>query len=209
MIATLLGAVTIGLSFVWKKAPGPAQKIPAALAAVGIGNGVAALPGIDVKTLQVGNLLASVQAPGAEQFAGLADTAIITSDPHLHGDRLRGEPVHGGRGGPDAQRPAHSLQHRAHRPGRRKHVSRASWARSPSRPWSPAAPPTSRRARRPRLSRTLHGLWLLAFAMLLPQVLALIPIPALAGVLVHSGWKLFGSGGDPEDVAPGTAASSR
>ncbi|WP_272819744.1 SulP family inorganic anion transporter, partial [Streptomyces caniscabiei] len=42
-----------------------------------------------------------------------------------------------------------------------------------------------------RLSRTLHGLWLLAFALLLPQVLALIPISVLAGVLVHSGWKLF------------------
>ena len=44
---------------------------------------------------------------------------------------------------------------------------------------------------RTRLSRTLHGLWLLAFALLLPQVLALIPISVLAGVLVHSGWKLF------------------
>lgn len=44
---------------------------------------------------------------------------------------------------------------------------------------------------RTRLSRTLHGLWLLAFALLLPNVLALIPICVLAGVLVHSGWKLF------------------
>jgi MFS superfamily sulfate permease-like transporter len=37
----------------------------------------------------------------------------------------------------------------------------------------------------------LHGVWLLAFAILLPNVLALIPISVLAGVLVHSGWKLF------------------
>jgi MFS superfamily sulfate permease-like transporter len=79
MIATLLGVVTIVLSFVWKKVPGPAGKIPAALVAVGIGIVVAALPGVDVKTLQVGNLLASVSLPGPEQFAGLADGAIITA----------------------------------------------------------------------------------------------------------------------------------
>jgi ABC-type transporter Mla MlaB component len=44
---------------------------------------------------------------------------------------------------------------------------------------------------RTRASRTLHGLWLLAFALLLPQVLALVPVSVLAGVLIHSGWKLF------------------
>ena len=38
--------------------PGPVRKIPAALVAVGIGIAVAALPGVEVKTLQVGNLLA-------------------------------------------------------------------------------------------------------------------------------------------------------
>jgi hypothetical protein len=44
---------------------------------------------------------------------------------------------------------------------------------------------------RTRLSRTLHGLWLLGFALLLPGLLALIPITVLAGVLVHSGFKLL------------------
>jgi MFS superfamily sulfate permease-like transporter len=37
----------------------------------------------------------------------------------------------------------------------------------------------------------LHGVWLLVFAALLPSALALIPIPALAGILVHAGWKLI------------------
>ncbi|MFE0732745.1 SulP family inorganic anion transporter [Streptomyces antibioticus] len=43
---------------------------------------------------------------------------------------------------------------------------------------------------RTRASRVLHGGWLLLFAALLPGVLAHIPLPALAGVLVHAGAKL-------------------
>ena len=38
-----------------------------------------------------------------------------------------------------------------------------------------------------KMSRVLHGVWLLAFALLLPQVLALIPISVLAGVVEADG----------------------
>ncbi|MEU9118043.1 SulP family inorganic anion transporter, partial [Streptomyces sp. NPDC048483] len=40
------------------------------------------------------------------------------------------------------------------------------------------------------LSRILHGLWLLLFTVLLPAAIGIIPLAALAGVLVHSGCKL-------------------
>jgi MFS superfamily sulfate permease-like transporter len=43
---------------------------------------------------------------------------------------------------------------------------------------------------RTKASRVLHGVWLLLFAALLPGVLAWIPVPALAGVLIHAGAKL-------------------
>jgi MFS superfamily sulfate permease-like transporter len=43
---------------------------------------------------------------------------------------------------------------------------------------------------RTKASRTLHGLWLLLFAALLPAALGLIPVAALAAVLVYSGAKL-------------------
>jgi len=43
---------------------------------------------------------------------------------------------------------------------------------------------------RTKLSRVLHGVWLLAFVALLPGVLELVPVAALAGVLLYSGWKL-------------------
>jgi MFS superfamily sulfate permease-like transporter len=44
---------------------------------------------------------------------------------------------------------------------------------------------------RTKLSRLLHGVWLLVFVVLLPQVLGLIPVAALAGVLVYAGWRLI------------------
>ena len=190
MTALLLGIVTVVLSFVWKKAPGPVRKVPAALVAVGIGIAVATLPGVEVKTLQVGNLLAAVQVPGAEQFAGLADAAIITSILTF-----------------TVIASAESLftaaaVDRMHSGPRTRYNTElvAQGAGNTVAGILGALPITAVVARssanvqagaKTRLSRTLHGLWLLAFALLLPQVLALIPISVLAGVLVHSGWKLL------------------
>ena len=37
----------------------------------------------------------------------------------------------------------------------------------------------------------LHGVWLLVFVAALPAALGMIPVAALAGVLVHAGWKLI------------------
>lgn len=44
---------------------------------------------------------------------------------------------------------------------------------------------------RTKLSRVLHGAWLLLFAVLFPAALAVIPLAALAGVLIHAGAKLI------------------
>ncbi|MFE2441387.1 SulP family inorganic anion transporter [Streptomyces sp. NPDC021218] len=189
-IAALLGIATVVLSFVWKKVPGPVRKIPAALVAVAIGILVAALPGVEVKTLQVGDLLASVQFPGPEQFAGLADPAVLTavftftviaSAESLFTaaavDRMH-----------DGPRTRYNTELIAQGAGNTvcgilgALPMTAVVARSSANVQAGA---------KTRLSRTLHGLWLLAFALLLPSVLALIPISVLAGVLVHSGWKLL------------------
>ncbi|UUU21985.1 SulP family inorganic anion transporter [Streptomyces sp. DSM 40750] len=190
LIAAGLGIVTIVLSFLWKKAPGPVKKIPAALVAVGIGIAVASLPGVEVKTLQVGNLLASVDVPGPEQLAGLADvgiiTAILTFTVIASAESLF----------------TAAAVDRMHSGPRTRYNTEliAQGAGNTIAGILGALPITAVVARssanvqagaKTRISRTLHGLWLLAFALLLPQVLALIPISVLAGVLVHSGWKLF------------------
>ncbi len=44
---------------------------------------------------------------------------------------------------------------------------------------------------RTKVSRVLHGVWLLAFTVLAPAALTVIPVTALAAVLVHAGWKLL------------------
>ena len=41
-----------------------------------------------------------------------------------------------------------------------------------------------------RASTVLHGTWILAFLLLLPWVLTLVPTAALAGILVVTGWRL-------------------
>ena len=190
LIAAGLGILTIVLSFLWKNAPGPVKKVPAALVAVGVGIAVAAMPGVNIKTLQVGNLLASVDVPGAEQFAGLANpgiiTAILTFTVIASAESLFTAA---------AVDRMHSGQRTRYNP-----ELIAQGAGNTVAGLLGALPITAVVARssanvqagaKTKLSRVLHGLWLLAFAILLPQVLALIPISVLAGVLVHSGWKLF------------------
>ncbi|MBY0460949.1 MAG: SulP family inorganic anion transporter, partial [Gemmataceae bacterium] len=44
---------------------------------------------------------------------------------------------------------------------------------------------------RTRLSSVMHGVWLLVFALALPEVLRMVPVAALAGVLLFTGWKLL------------------
>ncbi|MEW1723149.1 SulP family inorganic anion transporter [Streptomyces sp. NPDC093109] len=191
-IAAALGAATVVLSFVWKKIPfpGPLKKVPAALVAVAGGMAVAALPGVEITTLQVGNLLASVQVPGPTQFAALANGAVLTTVITF-----------------TVIASAESLftaaaVDRMHSGERTRYNSEliAQGAGNTLCGLLGALPMTAVVARssanvqagaKTRISRTLHGLWLLAFALLLPNVLALIPISVLAGVLVHSGWKLF------------------
>lgn len=189
-IAAGLGIATVVLSFLWKKVPGPVGKLPAALVAVGIGIAVAALPGVDVKTLEVGNLFASVQVPGPAEFAGLADVAVL-------GAVLTFTVI----ASAESLFTAAAVD-RMHDGARTRYNSElvAQGVGNTVCGFLGALPVTAVVARssanvqagaKTRVSRTLHGLWLLGFALLLPNVLALIPISVLAGVLVHSGWKLL------------------
>ncbi|MGJ5801964.1 SulP family inorganic anion transporter [Streptomyces europaeiscabiei] len=190
LIAAGLGVVTIVLSFLWKKAPGPVKKVPAALVAVGIGIAVASLPGVEVKTLQVGNLLASVDVPGPEQLSGLASagiiTAILTFTVIASAESLftaaAVDRMH------DGPRTRYNTELIAQGAG---NTLAGILGALPITAVVARSSANVQAGAKTRLSRTLHGLWLLAFALLLPQVLALIPISVLAGVLVHSGWKLF------------------
>lgn len=190
LVAAGLGILTVVLSAVWKKVPGPIRKVPAALVAVAAGMAVASMPGVDIRTLQVNDLFGSIRIPGPAQFAELADPAII-------GAILTFTVI----ASAESLFTAAAVD-RMHSGPRTRYDSEliAQGAGNAVCGVLGALPMTAVVARssanvqagaRTRLSRTLHGLWLLAFALLLPQVLALIPISVLAGVLVHAGWKLF------------------
>ncbi|MGA5169113.1 MULTISPECIES: SulP family inorganic anion transporter [Streptomyces] len=190
LVAAALGTVTVVLSFLWKKVPGPVNRVPAALVAVVLGMAVAALPGVGIRTLQVGDLLGSVHLPGPAQLAGLADPAVIAtiltftviaSAESLFTaaavDRMHSGP-----------RTRYNMELFS------QGVGNTVCGVLGALPMTAVVARSSANVQagaRTRLSRTLHGLWLLAFALLLPGLLALIPVTVLAGVLVHSGWKLF------------------
>ncbi|CAM5718518.1 hypothetical protein SALBM311S_08530 [Streptomyces alboniger] len=183
------------------------EEDPGRAVAVGIGIGVAALPGVDVKTLQVGNPPASGRRPAPSSSRGSrtrrSSTSILTFTVIASAESLF----------------TAAAVDRMHSGPRTRYNTEliAQGAGNTVAGVLGALPITAVVARssanvqagaKTRLSRTLHGLWLLAFAMLLPQVLALIPISVLAGVLVHSGWKLFGRRSSRRCGAR-TAASSR
>ncbi|WP_079148375.1 SulP family inorganic anion transporter [Streptomyces agglomeratus] len=190
LVAAALGTITVLLSFLWKKAPGPLSRVPAALVAVVLGMGVAALPGVDIKTLQVGDLLGSVHLPGPGELAGLADPAVIatilTFTAIASAESLfTAAAVDRMHTGPRTRYNTELLS---------QGIGNTVCGALGALPMTAVVARSSANVQagaRTRLSRTLHGLWLLAFALLLPGLLALIPITVLAGVLVHSGWKLF------------------
>ncbi|MFF6970736.1 SulP family inorganic anion transporter [Streptomyces tsukubensis] len=188
--ALLLGAMAVVICFLWYKVPKPIGKVPAPLVAVMLGCVVAAMPGFEVKKVAFGNMLDAVNIPGFGDISGLADPkvlmmvvtfTIIASAESLFSaaavDRMHTGP--------------------------RTHYNKELFAQGVGNTVSGALgamPLTAVIVRsaanvnagaRTKISRILHGVWLLGFGLLLPGLLGLIPVSVLAGVLLHAGWKLF------------------
>ncbi|KOT93956.1 sulfate transporter [Streptomyces sp. NRRL F-4707] len=185
-----LGAGTVAVMVLWKRLPKAAQTLPGALAAVVLATAVTAAFGLPVATVEVSGLLDSVQPPGADAFGRLADVGflgtivaftLIASAESLFSaaavDRLH-----------DGPRTEYDKELMAQGAGNTvcgvlgALPMTAVIVRSSANVGAGA---------RTKASRVLHGVWLLLFAALLPAALALIPLPALAGILVHAGWKLI------------------
>ncbi|MFE2048396.1 SulP family inorganic anion transporter [Streptomyces sp. NPDC059459] len=185
-----LGAGTVAVMVLWKRLPRRAQTVPGALAAVVLATAVTAAFGLSVATVEVSGLLDSIQPPGADAFGellnvGLLGTIVaftlIASAESLFSaaavDRLHSGP-----------RTEYNKELMAQGAGNTvcgvlgALPMTAVIVRSSANVGAGA---------RTKASRVLHGVWLLLFAALLPSALALIPLPALAGILVHAGWKLI------------------
>jgi MFS superfamily sulfate permease-like transporter len=184
-----LGAGTIAVLVLWKRMPAKVRTVPGPLAAVGLAMLVALLFSLPVATVEVQGLLGSIQPPSLGSFGELAGVGLlgtvvaftlIASAESLFSaaavDRLH-----------DGPRTEYDKELVAQGAGN------AVCGVLGALPMTAVIVRSSANVQagaRTKASRVLHGVWLLLFAALLPNVLAYIPIPALAGILVHAGAKL-------------------
>lgn len=185
-----LGAGTIAVLVLWKRMPAAVRTVPGPLAAVGLATLAALVFSMPVATVEVQGLLGSVQPPSASAFGELASVGVlativaftlIASAESLFCaaavDRLH-----------DGPRTEYDKELVAQGAG---NALCGVLGALPMTAVIVRSAANVQAGARTKASRVLHGVWLLLFAALLPGVLAYIPIPALAGILVYSGAKLI------------------
>ncbi|MEU1306230.1 SulP family inorganic anion transporter [Streptomyces shenzhenensis] len=185
-----VGAGTIAVLVLWRFAPAPVRAVPGPLAAVGLATLAAAALGLPVATVEVQGLLGSVQPPPLSAFGELAGIGVlgtvvaftlIASAESLFSaaavDRLH-----------DGPRTEYDKELAAQGAG---NTICGLLGALPMTAVIVRSAANVQAGARTKASRVLHGVWLLLFAALLPDVLGYIPIPALAGILVYSGAKLI------------------
>ncbi|MER6014560.1 SulP family inorganic anion transporter [Streptomyces bluensis] len=185
-----IGAGTIAVMVLWKRLPKKAQTVPGALAAVALATLASLAFSLPVATVEVKGLLDSIQPPGLDAFGELANLSIlgtilaftlIASAESLFSaaavDRLH-----------DGPRTEYDKELMAQGAG---NTVCGALGALPMTAVIVRSSANVQAGAKTKASRVLHGVWLLLFAALLPSALALIPIPALAGILVHAGWKLI------------------
>ncbi|WP_404962177.1 SulP family inorganic anion transporter [Streptomyces sp. 147326] len=185
-----VGAATIAVMVLWKRMPKRARAVPGALAAVLLATLASLAFGLPVATVEVQGLLGAIQPPGADAFGQLAQPAVlgtvlafalIASAESLFSaaavDRLH-----------DGPRTEYDKELIAQGAG---NTVCGLLGALPMTAVIVRSSANVQAGAKTKASRVLHGVWLLLFAALLPSVLELIPLPALAGILVHAGWKLI------------------
>ncbi|MEU2717624.1 SulP family inorganic anion transporter [Streptomyces sp. NPDC007205] len=182
-------AGTVAVLLLWKHVPAKVRTLPGPLAAVGLATVAAFALDLPVATVEVQGLLGSVQPPPLSAFGGLAGIGmlgtvvaftLIASAESLFSaaavDRLHSGP-----------RTDYDRELVAQGTG---NTVCGLLGALPMTAVIVRSAANVQAGARTKASRVLHGVWLLLFAALLPAVLAYLPIPALAGILVHSGAKL-------------------
>ncbi|WP_275297653.1 solute carrier family 23 protein [Streptomyces sp. CdTB01] len=174
----------------WLKLPGRAQLLPGPLVAVGAATLATAVFDLPVARVEVSGLMEAIQPPGGSDFAQLTEVGLLTtivaftliaSAESLFSaaavDRL-----HTG--------PKTDYDKELMAQGAGNTVCGLLGA-LPMTAVIVRSSANVQAGARTKVSRVLHGLWLLLFAALLPAALGMIPTAALAGVLIHAGFKLL------------------
>ncbi|KKZ71674.1 SulP family inorganic anion transporter [Streptomyces showdoensis] len=185
-----VAAGTVLVMVTWRRLPRAGRAVPGALVAVVLAGVVTWLAGLPIATVRVGAVLDSVRLPGTESLTALADLALlgtvlafalIASAESLFSaaavDRLHA--------GPRTQYDRELVA---------QGVGNSLCGLLGALPMTAVIVRSSANVQagaRTKASRVLHGVWLLLFAALLPATLTYVPLAALAGILVHAGWKLI------------------
>ncbi|MFF4221218.1 SulP family inorganic anion transporter [Streptomyces nondiastaticus] len=190
LTAAAVGTATIAVLVLWPRWRRGAQFVPAPLAAVALATGVVAGLSLPVARIEVNGLLDAVRPPGSADFARLGEMsvlgtvlafALIASAETLFSaaavDRLH-------------EGPRTDYNKELIAQGAGNTVCGALGALPMTAVIVRSAANVSAGAKT-KASRVLHGVWLLVFVALVPWALEVIPVAALAGVLMHAGWKLL------------------
>jgi MFS superfamily sulfate permease-like transporter len=188
-VALSVGGATMVVLVVWGRWRGGARLVPAPLVAVALAAGVTWVFDLDVRRVRVQGLLDAVRVPEAADFGRLTEVgvigtvvafALIASAESLFSaaavDRLH-----------DGRRTDYDRELMAQGAG---NAVCGVLGALPLTAVIVRSAANVRAGARTKASRVLHGVWLLLFAAVVPGVLGLIPVGALAGLLVHAGCKL-------------------
>ncbi|MFI1259267.1 SulP family inorganic anion transporter [Streptomyces netropsis] len=190
LTAVAVGVGTTAVLVLWPHWRRGARVLPAPLAAVALATAVVGTLSLPVARVEVHGLLDAVRPPSAGGFARLAEFgvlgtvlafALIASAETLFSaaavDRLH-------------EGPRTDYDKELIAQGAGNTVCGALGA-LPMTAVIVRSAANVQAGARTKASRVLHGVWMLVFTALLPWALGIIPVAALAGVLVHAGWKLI------------------
>ncbi|MFD7735979.1 SulP family inorganic anion transporter [Kitasatospora phosalacinea] len=188
--AFAVGGGTVAVLALWKHLPAKVRVLPAPLAAVALAVLATAAFGLPVAKVEVNGLLDVVHAPGASSFevltglggitTVLAFTLIASAESLFSAAAV--DRLHSG--------PRTDYDRELIAQGAGNTVCGLLGA-LPMTAVIVRSAANVQAGARTKASRVLHGGWLLLFAALLPAALGVIPLAALAGVLVHAGFKLL------------------
>nr|WP_245689160.1 SulP family inorganic anion transporter [Streptomyces chattanoogensis] len=190
LAALAVGVTTIGVLLLWPRWRRAAEVLPAPLVAVVLATAAVGVLDLPVARVEVEGLLEAVRPPGLADIGRLAEIgalgtvlafALIASAESLFSaaavDRLH-----------DGPRTQYDKELMAQGAG---NAACGLLGALPMTAVIVRSATNVHAGARTKASRVLHGVWLLVFAAAFPAALGVVPVAALAGVLIHAGWKLM------------------
>lgn len=185
--------LTLLIMVFWGRMPQRVRIVPAALVAVAATSLLATVLNLPLSTIEVGSLLDSVNVPSLGSFGGLTDTAVLGAI--LTFALIASCESLFSAAGIDQMHDGAKTQYNKELMA--QGVGNSVCGLLGALPLTAVIVRSSTNLRagaRTKVSRILHGVWMLLFVVLLPGVLSFIPKAVLAALLLHAAWKLIAPG---------------